>query len=134
MSIGYVYVQAADGRWYREAKFKDNKDWFVCFDEDEPPEVVIRCNGKGANRDPVRTPSELLTELGIPFRKLQKREPCGMRVFDSNGKWQFAEAMSWFFQLDGLIPVPTAPYGFYEAVVDRVEDCRSGTCISGVRP
>lgn len=45
MSMGTVYVKAVDGKYYAEPKFrgvsqKGNR-WYLCFDEDDDPELVI---------------------------------------------------------------------------------------------
>ena len=41
MSLGYTFVKLDDGKWYRGASLGE-KDWFLCFDEDEPEEIVIK--------------------------------------------------------------------------------------------
>lgn len=42
MSLVSTYVIADDGLYYRDPVLEGD-GWFICFDDDDPPELVIRC-------------------------------------------------------------------------------------------
>ena len=44
MSLVSTYVEADDGHWYKDPTLLTS-DWFVCYDDDEPIEVVIKEGG-----------------------------------------------------------------------------------------
>lgn len=45
MSLVSTYVQADDGKWYQNPVLK-GKGWFLCYDDDEPIEIVIQAESK----------------------------------------------------------------------------------------
>ena len=112
MSLGYVWVKCADGKFYRDLTFR-GPDWFVCFDEDEPEEIVV----KAPNRAPVREPATLLREMRFEFKRLSRPTFSG-RVFDK-GSWKFHDACSWYFSAS-RIPAPTRETARWEKVVDSI--------------
>lgn len=63
MSLGPTYVYADDDNFYKDASIVGT-DFFICFDEDEPPELVMK--KKGRERDTlIRKAKEILEELKI---------------------------------------------------------------------
>lgn len=43
MSLTHCYVLADDGKWYNYPVLSDDShDWFICFDDDDPPELVVK--------------------------------------------------------------------------------------------
>ena len=104
MSITSTWVLAEDGRYYEDPTLYDPDHfppwWFLCFDEDEPPELVVR----------VGTPIPDLPyfERTTPVRKARK----GCRIFDHNPDYKakvepHAPAHAYFGKLTQPIPVPT---------------------------
>jgi hypothetical protein len=67
MSLVSTYVVMADGKYYQNPVIYDETgDWFICFDDEEPPEFVIRTNVISSSRkDREREISEILEKLGI---------------------------------------------------------------------
>lgn len=78
MSVISVWVKSTDGLLYRDPVLRGISpyDWFLCFDEDEPPELVLSIHGrKVGNSEAFDDASNLLDRLGIkatitagPFR------------------------------------------------------------------
>ena len=44
MSLVSTYVQSQDDKWYKNPVIYRN-DWFICWDDDDPIELVIRMTG-----------------------------------------------------------------------------------------
>lgn len=92
MSLVSNYIKATDGLFYRNPTL-EGKDWFVCFDDDDPEEIVIKTSSK-------KTPQEILKEIGIEYDKLSYHQTCG-RCFGKGFK--FYDAKSYFFNLKNRI-------------------------------
>ena len=108
MSLSYIYVKAIDGKYYRYPTFRSkNNDWFVCFDEDDPPEIVIKKSCK-------KKPEEILDSIGIKYQKIRNRISSG-RCFGSTGS--IHSAYSWFFDLKEPIPIPEN----HEGIKDKIK-------------
>lgn len=41
MSLVPDYVKYSDGKWYKNSTFGVADKWFVCFDDNDPPELVV---------------------------------------------------------------------------------------------
>jgi hypothetical protein len=83
MSLVATYVYCKDGKYYDDLAYRDQDNtWFICFDDDEPVEVVIRETCR-------KSPEEILTEVGIPFNSVMKGCRRSMRMF---GKMKDARA------------------------------------------
>jgi len=95
MSLVSTWVEATDGKMYKNPEFEGD-DFFICFDDDDPPEIVIR---KTSNR----TPWQIFDSLGIFADKVQDRGFSG-RCFGR--RFKVVAAQSYFFQLLKPIPVP----------------------------
>jgi hypothetical protein len=102
MSLVATYVLATDGRYYEDPTIYDTEhwppNWFLCFDDDDPPELVVR---KG-------TP---IPDLPYFQRTTRFRSQTG-RQFDHracNAPEQefFVPALACFGKLTQPIPPPT---------------------------
>lgn len=102
MSLVSTWVEATDGMFYQNPVICGD-GWYVCFDDDDPPELVVKKSVK-------RTPLEILRDAGIPWKSVRPRGFGGKRMF--NGK--FKEAKACFFELSGPIPIPQAFYSRHE--------------------
>ena len=49
MSLGPTFVKADDGKFYRDPTIR-GEDYFICFDEDDPPELVIRAKRRSLDQ------------------------------------------------------------------------------------
>lgn len=92
MSLVPTYVKATDNYFYKDPTL-EGKDWFICFDDDDPPELVIAVKAK-------LNPETLLNTLGIKYSNLRKGHVAG-RVFGKN--WHFKTAQSYFFELQNKL-------------------------------
>lgn len=105
MSLVSTYVRAVDGKLYRDPIVVGN-DWFLCFDDDDPPELVVRAMGA-------------LPELQCI------RAICGhtrsFRCFTGDLNDDFVEADSYWCELVSPIPVPQRHDG-----VVALEDIKQG--------
>ena len=41
MSLVPTYVQFDDDRWYKDPVIGEGRQWFICYDDDDPIELVI---------------------------------------------------------------------------------------------
>lgn len=73
MSLGPIYVQADDGQYYQDPVIRGD-DFFLCWDEDDPPELVIRADEPNA-RD-----SETIKRMAVVRIKKRAR-----RIIDELG-------------------------------------------------
>ncbi len=96
-----TYVLCDDGKWYDDPCWwgsLNGRWWFIVFDKDEPPEIVI---AGSYGQDQVSAFSdEILTGIGIPFKLIgpaHVSQACS-RCFPHDGQKQFRQAGSWFFQ------------------------------------
>ena len=106
MSLVSTYLRASDGKLYKEPVYRKVGDWFICFDDEEPIELVIRLNSPegdvcGSARDvPVVDPCEVLAEVGLVGVTLgEVVHPAHGRVFAERGEgWVFKPARSWWLE------------------------------------
>ena len=82
MSLGPTFVKMADGKWYKNpVLYGNSSQWFLCFDEDDPPELVIhQPKEQFSKADRWELIDRLLANLGIISRILE-HVPCGQRMF-----------------------------------------------------
>lgn len=88
MSLVPTYVKATDDYFYKNPILQGN-GWFICFDDDEPPELVI------ADESPV-TPEYAFELANIKYSHLRKGTKAE-RVFGKG--WKFKPTQSYFFRL-----------------------------------
>jgi len=102
MSLVSTYVRAVDGKLYRDPVFRGDF-WFLCFDDDDPPELVV----KAGHKRPGFT--------WFKCNRYQANNPHrGTRSFGD----EWCEALSYLGRLVDRIPVPTEHGGF---VTDKKE-------------
>jgi len=116
MSLCTTYVKSADGKWYAEPVIEgitqDGKEWYLCFDEDDPPELVVQTDGTGKeiNAD------KILRDAGVSFGGIKFRAVSGRRI---------GNAASFWVTILAPIPTPTK----FDAVYDQ-QPQRQGTYYS----
>jgi hypothetical protein len=99
MSLVATYVFCEDKKWYKNLSYRDPRgNWFVCFDDDEPVELVIK---QEANLDP----HNILHDLGILYSTIGSRISSG-RLFNPK-TLTFTKAYSYFVDCYGSQPFPT---------------------------
>lgn len=111
MSLVSTYVRADDGKLYRNPTLR-GQGWFICFDDDDPVEIVLQLKkGEGKKQAAIRA-KEILKELGI--RPIDWCESGGgMRIFKGN----FRNAYAWFFEINQRIPAKAISK--HDGIVDR---------------
>ena len=96
MSLVSTYVRAVDGKFYRNPVLR-GKGWYLCFDDDEPPELVV-LRGK-------HPPGFSF------FKKSHRRGNQSMRCF-KRGSLGYQAADAYFGRLTDRIPIPKDHDGF----------------------
>ena len=112
MSLVPTWVQAVDGKFYKNPVLK-GEGWFICFDDDEPPEIVV--SESLASQIPryyrtkelaYRTVAMKLLQLqSFDFGLYQVKPKTSLRLFNVITK-SFERAGAFFFILRSPIPVP----------------------------
>jgi|SRR5665213_299803 len=96
MSLVSTWVEATDGRYYQNPVL-EGPGWFICFDDDDPPELVV-------TKRNLRTFQQILQDAKIPWKSIGLGCGSGTGNLIFNGK--FKEAKATFFELAGPIPIP----------------------------
>lgn len=95
MSLGAIYVRLSDNKIYKDPILGDKENtWFIYFDEDEPPELVIR---KSLNI----MPEDLLKKLNINAQIIGNYQ-YSSRCFNSINNMN--AAISVFLKSNNLYP------------------------------
>jgi hypothetical protein len=101
MSLNSPYVCCSDSKWYKDPVWR-GPDWFVCYDDDDPPEIIIKADSKLSF-------DEALKLCGHKACATFRFRGGVERVFDKEGV-KFARAKSCFFKPSGL-PRPPDEFG-----------------------
>tara|TARA_R110000851_G_scaffold268071_2_gene420715 strand:+ start:41076 stop:41498 length:423 start_codon:yes stop_codon:yes gene_type:complete len=108
VSLVPTYVRARDGAWYREPVLVF-AEGFVCFDDEEPPELILWRLGDGTFPDPVKVLRLVLGDEHGAFGLSTGKE--ALRVVPGSEPPVFQPAAGHDFQLSRRIPVPTLDDG-----------------------
>lgn len=103
MSLMPTYVLADDNKMYKDPVLF-GEDWFLCFDDDEDPEIVISVDNKKSKIEMFDYANNVLTEAGFIFRlKYDSNNPrkCS-RCFPPSNKHKKAAS----FAVDIKQPIP----------------------------
>jgi hypothetical protein len=107
MSLVSTFIKGTDGNFYQNpVYFRD--DWFICFDDDDPIELVVKIK---ANLNP----SDIMAQLeGFPAYRIEKHSTC-TRFFHHSGNRRLSgePAIAYWIHLtpEGVFkpfPVPDA--------------------------
>jgi hypothetical protein len=103
MSLVSTYVKA-DGKYYKNPVYR-GKDWFICFDDDDPIEVVMENPGK--------LPMVLAIMKWSDTIEKHEKAPCGQRLINNH----FQDCYAYFIYLKGnaVFPIPDE----YDAIIDE---------------
>jgi len=116
MSLVASYIKCDDGKWYKELVYRSaDGDWFLCFDDDDPPELVIKLSCK-------KKISEICREIGFPSSvSFQMVRGHSQRMFDG----KFHEASSLFLVTErSSYPKPVEGRDSFEAAYDKMPNCQ----------
>ena len=126
MSLVGILVVADDGRFYREpVLFGD--DWFLCFDDDDPPEIIIAREESGRHRSKTQClerAKEIFHETGIVATVRDNSPACSTRCFPPysgpDGSWnRLKEAAA--FDLNISQPIPAGIQMEHKGSMSRAE-------------
>lgn len=109
MSLVSSYVLFDNGRWYRDPTIR-GEDWYLCFDDDDPPEVVIKTvegQSKGYYSSLMINKCIQLNEQGLRLH-MTEAGPIAYRFFTDNIR-DMEYAASWFVEIKSKIPASFAP-------------------------
>ncbi len=95
MSKYPTYVMADDKEFYKNPTIRGH-DFFICFDEDEDPELVIMKNGRDPEQMADRA-GEIIENLDIKAKFLGKPQLWTQRCFGDN--FNFRDAFSTFIRI-----------------------------------
>lgn len=94
MSLVSTYVRATDGKLYKNPVLS-GQGWFICFDDDDPVELVIK---KKSNIKP----QDIFKQIGMKVVNLSKMGEGALRYFgDVNDEPEKAE--NYFFEIRNRI-------------------------------
>lgn len=98
MSLVSTYVRATDGLFYRNPTLNGN-GWFICFDDDDPVEIVVQYTEKYKNKKLLKERAlGILKEVGLKHTPLTE-SGGSMRMFGS----KFKDAYAFFFEIENRI-------------------------------
>jgi hypothetical protein len=125
MSLVATWARAQDGYYYKNPVLR-GPDWFLCFDDDDPPELVIAVpvstkKIRGTSRDMA---ARILADAGITYRNMRVNGTA-FRVFskeigDLSG---MREAYSVFIDILAPIPIPQEHDGKSTLKEARKREC-----------
>lgn len=96
MSLGSHFAKCADGKWYEDPLWFAPQRFFICLDEDEPPEIIV-FDGS----DPLKC----LQEAGFTVKRLH-RGKIMHRCPPWNSIGKLEKATAYFFRYKGMLPIP----------------------------
>ena len=110
MSLVSTYVYATDGKFYKDPTIR-GEGWLICFDDDDPPELVVERELYRKSGKEVFT--KILQEQKLNFKMIRGSiTKGGSRCFsDSFEADSFRPACSAFFALKGPIQPPPGMVG-----------------------
>lgn len=118
MSLVPTFVQAVDGKYYENPTLRgvdsDGARWFLCFDDDDPPELVIERKNRKLT---INHGKAILAPLGFKYEFLMRQPQSSGRLFGKSLSSPSADAGAFFIKIKSAIPVPTE----FDSVVTRAE-------------
>jgi hypothetical protein len=108
MSFVPDFELADDGKWYQHAVIGEPKKWYVCFDDEQPPELLIRrLRGDRFETTEVYMPvDKLLAAFKLPLAVVQRRANVHCMFPDVTGRFcgKLLHAESYEVRLTGSLP------------------------------
>lgn len=107
MSLVSSYVYADEGKWYQNPTLGVVGKWFLCFDDDDPDELVI------FERTKFMAPEEVIRDNHLPF--IKPRKACRATRCVVGGKGT-ADAQSWWVKMTA--PIPAKLIISYDSIIE----------------
>jgi len=92
MSLVPTFVLMDDNKWYKNPSLGE-KNWFICFDDDDPIELVI----KEKDYKEGLTPDVIFAKIGAIAKVTSRPIRSGLRCFDS--KFHFSGAVAFWIEI-----------------------------------
>ena len=102
MSLGAIFIKADDNKYYKEPVIR-GEDFFICFDENEYPELVLKRNG--SNMKECQTKVETILNNLKLNTEIKKPGQFSSRIFSKNkSSFKFINAFSIYVNIKSKIP------------------------------
>ena len=96
----------ADSKWYKNPTiFDETNDWFLCFDDDDPPELVIYQPKQLTKEKRMIRIFEVIDTAKIKARVLVRTVCQANRLFPPNWSIDFKPSMSVFLEIYNRIDI-----------------------------
>lgn len=125
MSLTATFVQAEDCKYYRNLILYSD-DWFLCFDDDDPPELVVKAYKHTTANSAEKRAKKILKDCRIEGH-LAGSSGKSSRCFDRSGKLAFHEAYSFWVSIKAPLPLPNEGDSF-ALHADATMDSPGGEC------
>ena len=98
MSLVSTWVKMADGKWYQNPTiFSKSRNWYLCFDDDDPPELVIKEDKPRSKVERLELAETILKWWNIDA-KIQRSQLYCQRMFPPEYSG-FYQAFSFFIKM-----------------------------------
>lgn len=120
MSLTHTCVQASDNKIYINP-YISGEDFFICFDDDDPPELVIKVNNKSDTELNQRA-INIINDLNLIATITSKPQKSG-RIFNQNinQNFNFITAYSVFLSIKA--PIPISIITSHNGIYDGLSEC-----------
>lgn len=122
MSLVSTFVKMSDGKFYQDPTIYDqSNNWFLCFDDEEDPELVIHQPKQLSKEDRYKKVEEIL-ELAKINAKIKSHSPSGERIFPDE---KFKPAICAFLEIKESIDISLLSINFnsINQNISELHDC-----------
>ena len=120
MSLVSTYVKMPNKMWYQNPIIYDKTlDWFICFDDDDPPELVLKSPKQISKIERVEYIKNTLFIADISVEGFT-HSVSGNRLFPPEWK-KFHPAVNAFLKINGFNNLEILTIKYDKALLDRPE-------------
>ncbi len=129
MSLVSTFVRMANDKWYKNPTISDlTNNWFLCFDDDDPPELVIYQPQQLSKEKRMERIFEIVDGAKIKARIQVKTVTLSNRLFPPNWSGPFKPSVSVFLEITHPIDLTNLQIK-HEGEFDDVPDSHAGCVI-----
>jgi len=100
MSLVSTFVKMSDEKWYKNPCIYDETyDWYLCFDDDDPPELVVYQPQQLTKEKRMARIFEVIDKAKIKARVLVKTVSLSNRLFPPNWSGNFKPTASVYLEI-----------------------------------
>ncbi len=107
MSLVAHYIKTTSGLWYKDLVIY-GENWYLCFDDDDPPEIVIKKQKSIPRKERKEIICRCLNSVKISVKILSHSDQ-GERLFPPEYK-RFSPAIQGFVKITGKIDLTNLTY------------------------